>query len=98
LKSVNQNRRRFPRLDITEEARVYDEGGRELGTLSKVGGGGLTLDTASPEIAQSLAIGNRLRITITEPGSRATNVVEVVVRNKEAASVGFEFVSSVPDE
>lgn len=77
---------------------MYDEGGRELGTLSKVGGGGLTLDAKSPEIAESLPVGTRLRITITEPGSRATNVVDVIVRSRNGASIGFEFVSSVPDE
>jgi hypothetical protein len=98
LTSNRQNRRRFPRLDLNEEARVYDEAGRELGTVSKVGGGGLTLDVKSPEVAQSLDVGRRLRITVTEPGSRATNVVDVIVRSSEAASVGFEFVSSVPDE
>jgi len=94
----DQERRRFPRLDIAEEARVFDANGRQLGIVSKVSGGGIALQASSLAMAQSLELGSRLRITITEPGSRATNVVDVIVRQRQASNVGMEFVDLVPDK
>lgn len=90
------NRRRFPRLSIAEEARVYDENGRELGTVSQVSGSGMNIETLSDEIAESLKSGMRLRLTVLEPGSRATNVVDVVVHRRDGVKLGMEFVESVP--
>ena len=90
--------RKFPRLEISEEARVYDENGRELGTVSEVSGSGMSLESGSLLVAQSLEIGHRLRITIVEPGSRATNVVEVVLRYRDGKKLGLEFVEVVPDK
>jgi hypothetical protein len=58
----------------------------------------MTLEPKSPEVAESLAVGKRLRVTVTEPGSRATNVVDVIVRSTEPSNVGFEFVSAVAEE
>jgi hypothetical protein len=37
-----------------------------------------------------------MRITVLEPGSRATNVVEVVVHRRDGVKLGMEFVESVP--
>ena len=96
--TADQERRKFPRLDIAEEARVFDENGRDLGIVSKVSGGGIAVQASSLAMAQSLAPGSRLRITITEPGSRATNVVDVIVRQRQGNSVGLEFVDLVPDK
>jgi hypothetical protein len=89
--------RKFPRLEISEEARVQDESGRELGTVSEVSGNGMGLLTSSLAIAQSLEVGRRMRITIVEPGSRATNVAEVVVRFRDGKKVGMEFVETTAD-
>jgi len=88
------NRRRFPRLDVSEEARVYDENGRELGRVAQVSGNGMNIDAASLPVAQSLESGRRLRITVVEPGSRATTVLDVVVRQRDGAKVGMEFLES----
>ena len=95
---ADQERRKFPRLDIAEEARVFDENGRDLGIVSKVSGGGIAVQASSLALAQSLEPGSRLRITITEPGSRATNVVDVIVRQRQGSNVGMEFVNLVPDK
>ncbi|HJW98513.1 MAG TPA: PilZ domain-containing protein [Terriglobales bacterium] len=93
-----RKRRRFPRLAVPEEARVYDETGRELGVVSQVSGNGMNIEASSPAVASSLPAGRRLRITVVEPGSRATNVVDVIVRACEGKLVGMQFVDLVADE
>jgi hypothetical protein len=90
--------RKFPRLEISEETRVQDEGGRELGIVSEVSGNGMGLLTSSLAVAQSLELGQRMRVTIVEPGSRATNVAEVVVRFRDGKKVGMEFVEPSADD
>ena len=89
--------RKFPRLGISEEARVYDQNGRELGIVSEVSGSGMGLEALTASAIESLKVGDRLRLSIVEPGSRATNVVEAVVRFHEGSKLGVEFVEVVPD-
>jgi hypothetical protein len=96
VKSSN-NRRRFPRLVVGEEARVYDETGRELGLLSQVRGNGMNVEVSSLPFAQSLEPGRKMRISIVESASRETNVVEVVVRRLEGTILGMQFVDKVAD-
>ena len=86
------NRRKFPRLALSEEARVYDENGRELGVVSEVSGNGMNIEPASIEVTESLPAGQRVRITIMESGSRATTVLDVVIRRQSAGKLGMEFV------
>jgi PilZ domain-containing protein len=90
--------RKFPRLGIAEEARVYDQNGRELGIVSEVSGSGMGLEAPSASTIESVQIGQRLRLSIVEPGSRATNVVEAVVRFRDGNKLGVEFVEVVPDK
>lgn len=94
----SSERRRFPRLAIPEEARVFDENGRELGKVSEVSGSGMNLEVVPSDVARSLKSGQRIRITVLEPGSRATNVLDVVVRGNDGGKLGIEFVNIVPDE
>jgi hypothetical protein len=89
--------RKFPRLGIAEEARVYDANGRELGAVSEVSGSGMGFEAVSQAVAESLQVGQQLRISIVEPGSRATNVVDVVVRSRDGKKLGVQFVEVVPD-
>jgi hypothetical protein len=91
-------RRRFPRLDISEEARVYDENGRELGKVAQVSGSGMNIAISSPEIPRSLPSGRQLRVTVVEPGSRTTNVLDVVVRQLDGDRLGMEFIRIIPDK
>ena len=93
----SSNRRRFPRLVVGEEARVYDETGRELGLLSQVSGNGMNVEVVSLTFAQSLEPGRRMRLSIVESNSRETNVVEVVVRRLEGNILGMQFVDNVSD-
>ena len=94
----SEKTRKFPRLEVPEEARVYDENGRELGTVAEVSGSGMSLTAISPSIAQSLEPGRRLRVTIVEPGSRETNVLMVAVRHRDGTKLGLEFLEAVPGE
>jgi hypothetical protein len=89
--------RKFPRLGIADEARVYDENGRELGVVSEVSGSGMGVEAPSASAIESLTVGQRLRLSIVEPGSRATNVVDAVVRFRDGNKLGVEFVEVVPD-
>jgi hypothetical protein len=86
------NRREFPRLEISEEARVYDENGRELGKVAQVSGNGMNIEISSRQVAESLEPGRRMRITVVEPGSQATNILEIIVHRLEGGKVGMEFV------
>lgn len=96
MKSSSQ-RRRFPRLLVGEEARVYDETGRELGILSQVSGNGMNVEVSSLTFAQSLEPGRRMRLSIVESSSKETNVVEVVVRRLEGKILGMQFVDKISD-
>ena len=96
MKSSSQ-RRRFPRLLVGEEARVYDETGRELGLLSQVSGNGMNVEVSSLTFAQSLEPGRRMRLSIVESNSKETNVVEVVVRRLEGNILGMQFVDKISD-
>jgi len=93
----SSHRRRFPRLLVGEEARVYDETGRELGLLSQVSGNGMNVEVTSLTFAQSLEPGRRMRLSIVESNSKETNVVEVVVRRLEGNILGMQFVDKISD-
>jgi len=96
--TAHQKSRKFPRLAVPEEARVYDEDGRELGTVGEVSGSGMSLNAVSLPVAKSLEIGRRMRLNVVEPGSRKTNVVVVAVRHRDGSKLGLEFVELVPHE
>ena len=93
----NDKTRRFPRLQVPDEARVYDENGRELGTVAEVSGSGMSLMALAP-IPQSLEVGRRLRVTVVEPGSRETNVLLVAVRHRDGSKLGLEFLEAGVNE
>lgn len=88
------NRRQFPRLELSEDALAIDENGRELGKVLETGGGGMLITTHSGEIADSLAVGKNLRITIHEPGSQTSNKLDTVVRHRKGLKIGVQFVGS----
>jgi hypothetical protein len=87
-------RRQFPRLSLEDEARVYNDGGEELGLVVQASGGGMRMKANSSLVATSLAIGQRLRIRIFEPRSGANTVIRVEVRHRDGANLGFEFAGS----
>lgn len=89
-------RRQFPRLDLSEDAYAVDDSGQTLGRVRIVGGGGMEISAASSLVADQLAVGRRLRIEIIEPGSPGSHSLDVEVRWRRQRSVGLEFVGAEP--
>jgi hypothetical protein len=87
------NRRRFHRLELSEDAYAVDGSGRELGKVRQAGGGGMLIDAATPAIAKSLNPGDRVAVTIMEPKSQTSNSIDVIVRYKDGQQIGVEFVT-----
>ena len=90
---MSVNRSHFIRFEISPEAYAVDADGHELGKVSYAGGGGMLINTRSAEAAQLLEPGKRLSVTVMEPHSQTSNRIDVIVRYREGASVGVEFVS-----
>ncbi len=88
-------RRQFPRLDLSEDAYAIDPSGQTLGRVRIVGGGGIELSAASSVVADQLAIGRRLRIEIIEPGSSSSHSLDVEVRSRRQRAIGLEFVGGL---
>ena len=62
--------------------------------MVETGGGGMLITTISADIADTLAVGKKLRITIHEPESRTSNILDTVVRHRKGLKIGVEFVGS----
>jgi len=90
---TTNDKRQFPRLTIPEHAVAFDSQGHELGRVSQAGGGGFLIFPISPQASEQLIVGRRMRITISEPGSNASNTVDVEVRYREGEAVGVQFVT-----
>jgi len=87
------DRRKFRRLELNDDAVAVDASGRELGRVTQASGGGMMIAANTQEIADTLQCGNELRLTVIEPGTQTQNTMDVIVRYKEKAMVGFEFVT-----
>jgi hypothetical protein len=88
------DRRQFERLKLSEDAFAVDANGKELGKVSQAGGGGMLIISAqSPEAAQSLRPGERILVTVMEPKSQTANSIDVIVRYRNGAQVGVEFIT-----
>jgi hypothetical protein len=85
-------RRQFERLPLPDHALAIAEDGRELGQVSEASGGGMMIQ-CTPEVAKSFQVGQRMRVTVVEPGSQTRNVIDVVVRYVEKSAIGMEFVT-----
>ena len=91
--TTTPNKRQFTRLTIPEHAIAFDSQGRELGRVSQAGGGGFLIFPISAQASEQLTVGRRMRITIIEPGSKASNTVDVEVRYHQGNAVGVQFVN-----
>jgi len=87
------DRRRFRRLEMTDNALVVDGAGKELGRVSQASGGGMMILTATMEIADSLKIGQELLVCVIEPENDVQTKIDIIVRYKEKDMVGVEFVT-----
>ena len=84
-------RRRFPRIPLTDDARALDANGGELGRIAKISGSGVLIHCSSDSVAEHLMDTGELRIIIVEPRSQTSSSVDVTVRYREGRNVGFEF-------
>ena len=74
------DRRQFPRLELSEDAFAVDEkDGSQLGRVAEAGGGGFLIYPATPDAIKKLSVGNRLRITVKEPRSKAASTAKRAV-------------------
>lgn len=87
------DRRRFDRIELTEDAYAVDQNGRELGKVRQAGGGGMLIIIGSGEVADSLKKGDELKITVMEPASQTSHTIDVIVRYHDKEQIGCEFVT-----
>lgn len=88
-----EERRRFQRLSITEHAYAIDDAGRQLGRVSLASGGGIQVQADSVAVAQQLSVGQKLRITVVEPGPDTRHTMDMIVRSREGTTIGLEFIT-----
>ncbi|HUS18805.1 MAG TPA: PilZ domain-containing protein [Terriglobales bacterium] len=91
------NRRQYDRLQLSEAAYAVDESGRQLGKVSQASGGGMLIiarDASYLAEAEAPEVGTRFTVTIMEPYTQTSNTVDVIVRYKDGARVGVEFVGA----
>ncbi|MBI2678967.1 MAG: PilZ domain-containing protein [Candidatus Koribacter versatilis] len=89
-----ENRRAFERFPISEHAVATDEKGAMLGHVSTAGGGGMTIHADSAAIAEALAPGRKLTVTVVEPDNKVSNTVDVEVRYRKGAEIGVQFITA----
>lgn len=87
------DRRKFDRIELTEDAIAIDENGRELGKVRQAGGGGMLIIMAGEDVASTLKMGDRMRITVAEPKSQTSHTIDIVVRYHDKNQIGCEFVT-----
>jgi hypothetical protein len=95
---MSDDRRNFPRLPVQDEAIVYNDRGKQVGRVTMASGGGFQLQADALHVAQELEVGQRMRLTIEEPGPHNRHGVDVFVRYRQASVVGFEFAGNKPKE
>jgi hypothetical protein len=86
------DRRSHQRLELTSTTIAVDSEGRLLGRISHAGGGGMQIEP-KPGVAELLPNGTVLRVTVMEPDSQTSHVIDVVVRYNDGKSIGVEFVT-----
>lgn len=88
-----EERRRYRRTKLSEQALVLDDSGRMLGRASIMGEGGMQLEAGTTAIADELGIGRRLRLEVVHPGKERFRV-EAEVRYRQGDSLGVEYVGA----
>ena len=88
----HSDRRKFERLELSDDAIAIDKTGRELGKVTQASGGGMMVKPKSADIATSMPKGERVTITVMEPGSQTRHTIDMVVRYSSSEQIGLEFV------
>ena len=88
--SDEQNRRRFVRLDLTEDVRAIDAEGQEIGRVEKVGAGGMQIRISSSE--RKYPAGSHMQIKVVEPNNVQQHF-NVEVRVCDGDLLGVQFLN-----
>ncbi len=92
MEPKNDERRRFIRLDMTENVRAVDNMGRDIGRVEKVGAGGMQIRLADTVPTSQFEQGSQMEISIVEPGD-VKSTVKVEVRVLDGRILGVEFLN-----
>jgi hypothetical protein len=88
-KTSYDDRRRFNRYSIPDDALVADAGGRQVGRVLEAGGGGMMIRMNPGE--PSPPYGTQWTITVIEPNSSNRQELIVTVRHRKDDDLGVEF-------
>ena len=88
----NEERRKFIRLDLSEDVRALDSAGRDIGRVEKVGAGGMQIRLADNIPETQFGAGSQIDISIIEPGN-VRNQFKVEVRVCEGKLLGVQFLN-----
>jgi PilZ domain len=89
---MEQERRKFIRLDLNENVRALDGKGRDIGRVEKVGAGGMQIRLADSVPDDQFGTGSTIDISIVEPGN-VQNRFKVEVRVCEGNLLGVQFLN-----
>ena len=87
-----QDRRKFVRLDLTENVRALDADGQDIGRVEKVGAGGMQIRISEFCPKQSFELGSHMQLQVVEPGN-VQQQFNVEVRVCEGDLLGVQFLS-----
>ena len=87
-----QERRKFVRLDLTEDVRAFDGDNRDIGRVEKVGAGGMQIRLNDGNTASNYAKGSRLHLKIVEPGN-VQQQFDVEIRVCDGQLLGVQFLT-----
>jgi hypothetical protein len=86
----DQERRKFVRLDLTEDVRALDTDGRDIGRVEKVGAGGMQIRLTNGHAP--FQPGQQMEIKIVEPGD-VQQQFKVEVRVCHGDIMGVQFLN-----
>ena len=85
-----QERRKFVRLDLTENVRALDATGQDLGRVERVGAGGMQIRLSNGHAR--FQPGHRMEIKVVEPGD-VQQQFSVEVRVCSGDILGVQFLN-----
>jgi hypothetical protein len=87
-----QERRKFVRLDLTENVRALDGDGQDFGRVEKVGAGGMQIRISEFCPQREFVLGSQMQIKIVEPGN-VQQQFKVEVRVCDGDLLGLQFLN-----
>jgi hypothetical protein len=87
-----QERRKFVRLDLTENVRALDAEGRDIGRVEKVGAGGMQIRISEFCPQQAFELGSQMEVKVVEPGN-VQQQFKVEVRVCDGDLLGVQFLN-----